>query len=144
MPDAGTQRRLAALLASAVPQLLHDDHYNVVAYPFSTRYQNSNQWVLETLAVAMAHDPLVDDRTGAQQWLKQNGYRPTTLDIPATTRLGARMFRANVAFDDHPFDERMAGRIDAVTVESVIAFVRAREPDAQVEVVRLGALPVGR
>ncbi len=141
VPDADTQRRLAALLAGTVPQALHDDRYSVVAYPFSTRYQNSNQWLLELAAVAMAHEPLVDDRESAQRWLQQNGYRPTTLDIPATTRLGARLFRANVAFDDHPFERRMAGQIDAVTVESVIAFVRARQPDARVEVIGLDRSP---
>ncbi len=134
VPDAATQRRLVTILGGTLPEALHDDHYNVVAYPFSTRYQNSNQWLLEVTAVAMANDPLIDDRTAAQRWLRQNAYRPTTLDIPASTRLGARLFRANVAFDDHPFDRRMAGQIDAVTVESVIAFVRAREPDARVEV----------
>jgi hypothetical protein len=39
------------------------------------------------------------------------------------TRLGARMTRANIAFDDQPFDRRMAGHIDTVTVESVVRFV---------------------
>jgi hypothetical protein len=137
IPNAITQHRLAAMLAGAEPQAMHEDRYNVVAYPFSTRYQNSNQWVLELLAVALADDPLIDDRDAAQQWLRRKGYRPTTLDIPATTRLGARLFRANVAFDDHPFDRRMAGMIDAVTVESVIAFVRAQQSDAKVQVIRL-------
>jgi hypothetical protein len=137
IPDAETQHRLAALLSGSAPQALHDDRYNVVAYPFSTQYQNSNQWVLELTAVAMANDPLVDDRASAQQWLRSNGYRPTTLDIPASTRLGARLFRANVAFDDHPFDRRMAGQIDAVSVESVIAFVRQHAAGARTLVVNL-------
>jgi hypothetical protein len=137
IPDGRTQRALATLLAGRMPQAMHEDRYNVVAYPFSTRYQNSNQWLLELLAVALADDPLVDDRDSAQGWLRTNGFRPTTLDIPAPTRLGARISRANVAFDDHPFDRRMAGQIDVVTVESVIAFVRARQPDARIEVLRL-------
>jgi hypothetical protein len=44
------------------------------------------------------------------------------------TRLGARMFRANVSFDDQPFERRMAGRIDTVTVDSVVRFVHQRDP----------------
>ncbi|WP_229458757.1 DUF2145 domain-containing protein [Massilia glaciei] len=39
------------------------------------------------------------------------------------------MFRANIAFDDHPFGRRMAGQIDTVTVESIVRFIRARDPD---------------
>jgi hypothetical protein len=139
IPDAETQHRLVAILAGRQPQAMHDGHYNVVAYPFSTAYQNSNQWLLELLAVAIAHDPMVDDRASAQRWLKDNGYRPTTLDIPASTRLGARLFRANVAFDDHPFDRRMAGQIDAVTAESIVAFVRERGIATDVRVVNLAA-----
>ena len=115
---------------------MHEAHYNVVAYPFSTRYQNSNQWVLELMATVMADDPLVADRETAQSWLKAHGYVPTTLAVPALTRLGADLFRANVAFDDHPFDRRMAGAIDAVTVESVVTFVRARLPGTDVRVLR--------
>jgi hypothetical protein len=42
-----------------------------------------------------------------------------------------------VAFDDHPFDRRMAGQIDAVTVESVITFVRRKLPETKVQVLRL-------
>jgi hypothetical protein len=137
IPSPEVQHRLAAMLAGRQPQAMHENRYNVVAYPFSTEYQNSNQWLLELMAVAIANDALVDDRDSAQRWLKRNGYRPTTLEIPATTRLGARLFRANVAFDDHPFDRRMAGQIDAVTVESVITFVRRKLPDTKVQVLRL-------
>ena len=56
------------------------------------------------------------------------GYRPTTLEIPMLKRLGADFFRANISFNDHPFDRRMAGLIDTVTVESVVAFVQQRDP----------------
>jgi len=37
------------------------------------------------------------------------------------------MFKANIAFDDHPFDRRMAGQIDTVTVDSVFRFMEQRE-----------------
>ena len=133
IPDATTQRRLAAMLAGDLPRALHDAHYNVVSYPFSTRYQNSNQWLLELLATSLARDPITD-RASAQAWLHASGFRPTTLEIPTMTRLGARLFKANVAFDDHPFDQRMAGRIDAVSVESVVAFLKSRGVVASVAV----------
>ncbi|MGZ3183827.1 MAG: DUF2145 domain-containing protein [Telluria sp.] len=125
LPSAEDQRRIALALAGRTPAALHEAHYNMVSYAWSTRYQNSNQWVLETYAAALA--PRADTRERAQGWLRAEGYLPATLHIPALTRLGARMFRANVAFDDHPFDRRMAGQIDTVTVESVQRFVHARD-----------------
>ena len=129
LPDAPTQARLAAMLASNTPLKLHGARYNMLAFPFSTEYQNSNQWLLETYAAAQSELP-VNDRDQAQAWLKLAGYRPITIHIPAMTRLGARMFRANVAFDDQPFERRMAGQIDTVTVDSVVRFVKGRDPAA--------------
>lgn len=129
VPGAAAQQRIAAMLASNAPRKLHDARYNMLAYPFATRYQNSNQWLLETYAASMSELP-VDDREQAQAWLKLAGYEPITLDIPAMTRLGARLLRANVAFDDQPFERRMAGRIDTVTVDSVMRFVHQRDPQA--------------
>lgn len=131
VPNAATQAKIAALLASDAPLKFHAPQYNMLAYAFSTKYQNSNQWVLELFAAASATDIKIRDREQAQAWLKMAGYQPITIHIPAMTRLGARMFRANIAFDDHPFDRRMAGLIDTVTVESIIRFIEERDDDAK-------------
>jgi hypothetical protein len=130
VPGAGAQARIAAMLASATPLRLHEGRYNMLAFPYATSYQNSNQWVLETYAASLSELP-IDGRAQAQAWLKLAGYRPITIDIPAATRLGARMFRANVSFDDQPFARRMAGKIDTVTVDSVVRFVHQRDPAAR-------------
>jgi hypothetical protein len=129
VPNAATQAKLAQLLASDAPLKFHGPQYNMVAYAFSSKYQNSNQWVLELLAAASATDAKIDSRDQAQAWLKMAGYQPITLNIPAMTRLGGRMFRANIAFDDHPTDRRMAGQIDTVTVDSIVRFLEGRERD---------------
>lgn len=96
---------------------LHTESYNMVAYPWSVRYQQSNQWAIETIAQAM--EPGVRSREQAQAWLKLKDYQPTTLRIGALTRLGGRMTAANIAFDDHPNDKRYSDRIETVTVDSV-------------------------
>ena len=62
---------------------------------------------------------LAPTRANAQSWLAAQGYRPTTLHIDALTRLGGRLTKANVAFDDHPNDKRFTDRIETVTVDSV-------------------------
>lgn len=131
VPNAATQSRLAALLATNAPGQFHTARYNMLSYAFSTQFQNSNQWVLEMLAAASATDAKINDRAQAQAWLKMAGYQPITLQISTATRLGARMFRANISFDDHPFDRRMAGQIDTVTVDSIVRFVESRDPQVK-------------
>jgi hypothetical protein len=132
IPGAGVQARLAALGATRTPIRLHEPRYNMLAYVYSTRYQNSNQWVLETLAAALAPGGQVETRAEAQKWLKALRYQSPTIEIPASVRLGARMFRANVAFDDHPLDRRMAGQIDTVSTDAVLRLVRMVDPEAKV------------
>jgi len=135
IPGPDLQARLAALLATPTGRRLHEPHYNMLAYVYSTRYQNSNQWVLETLAAASAAPGAVETRGEAQAWLRGQGYRVPTVKVGTLTRLGGRMFRANVAFDDHPFDRRMAGQIDTVTTDAIVNFVRGRDAGAKVLVV---------
>lgn len=135
IPGSALQDRLAALFATRTPLRMHDPRYNMLAYVYSTHYQNSNQWVLETLAAASAPPGEVATREEAQAWLKGMRYQPPTLEIPASVRLGARMFRANVAFDDHPFERRMAGQIDTVTTEAVRQLVRALDAQARTMVI---------
>jgi hypothetical protein len=124
VPPVEAQVRIAAVLAGDTALRMHQPAYSMVAYPYSTRYQNSNQWLLEVIAAAYAGRDLAD-REESQRWLRDAGYRPTTLNVPTLTRLGGRMFRANITFDDHPPERRWAGRIDTVSVESLAAFLSA-------------------
>ncbi len=121
-PTAELQERLLPLLQDDTAVLrMHHKPYNMVSYPWSTRYQQSNQWVIETLALGA--EPGVASRDAAQAWLRFKGYEPTTLRIGALERLGARVTAANVAFDDHPNEKRFADRIETVTVDSVFAWM---------------------
>ncbi|QTQ36883.1 putative protein UCP028477 [Aromatoleum petrolei] len=102
---------------------LHEPRYNMLAYPWATRYQQSNQWAIETLAHVL--EPAATDRDRAQAWLRLRGYRPTTLRIDPLRRLGARVGSANIAFDDHPNARRFTDRIDTVTADSVLEWLTA-------------------
>lgn len=105
---------------------LHHKPYSMVSYAWSQKYQQSNQWAIETLALAMGGT----DRGGpagreqAQAWLQARDYQPTALKIGALTRLGGRMTAANIAFDDHPNAKRFADRIETVTVDSVFDWMQ--------------------
>lgn len=135
VPTPASQKRIMAMLAAPAPIRMHNPRYNMLSYAFSTDYQNSNQWVLETYA-ASSSEMFLGSRGHAQSWLRLAGYRPITINVPAGTRLGARMFSANISFDDHPFGRRAAGLIDTVSVESVLNFMRGREPGAREMLVR--------
>ncbi|HEY0818775.1 MAG TPA: DUF2145 domain-containing protein [Rhizobacter sp.] len=129
------QARLMPLLADN-PRLaqLHTPRYNMVAYPWAQTYQQSNQWAIETLALAM--DPNAATRERAQAWLRLQGYQPTTLRLSAFKRLGARVTAANVAFDDHPNDKRFSDRIETVTVDSVFTWLARSGLGEPAQVVR--------
>ena len=113
---------------------LDEPRYNMVAYPWAQTYQQSNQWAIETLA--MAQEPSINSRERAQAWLRFQDYRPTTLRINALTRLGARVGQVNIAFDDHPNERRYSDRIDTVTVDSVFAWLQRTGLASPVSVLR--------
>jgi hypothetical protein len=122
VPTADVQQRLLPLLQdNARVAQLHVPAYNMVAYPWAQRYQQSNQWAIETLALAM--EPGAASRDRAQAWLQFKGYQPSVLRVGALTRLGARMTAAHIAFDDHPNDKRFADRIETVSADSVFRWL---------------------
>lgn len=117
------QARLLPLLQdNARVGMMNEARYSMVAYAWGQTYQQSNQWALETLALAA--EPAVADRRQAQAWMQLKGYEPTTLTLGPLKRLGARATAANVAFDDHPNEKRFADRIETVTVDSVFAWLQ--------------------
>jgi hypothetical protein len=110
------------------------DRYNMLAYPWALEYQQSNQWLLETMAGAMLGASA--SRAQTQEWLKRLGYKPAVLRLGALTRLGARITRANVAFDDHPNEKRFSGRIETVTVDSALTWLSSSGLGSAAVVVR--------
>lgn len=125
MPTPEVQARLLPLLKDGRAQtFVHSSAYSMLAYPWATRYQQSNQWALEFMAATLGTD--VRTRSEAQQWLKQAGYEPTELKVNMFKRLGARATMANVALDDHPNELRYSSRIQTVTVDSVFTWMQRR------------------
>ncbi|HEV7578060.1 MAG TPA: DUF2145 domain-containing protein [Caldimonas sp.] len=132
-PQAQAHLR-AMLVDNAAVARLDMPAYSMVAYPWSDRYQQSNQWAIETLA--LAEDPAAATRDRAQAWLRLHGYEPTTLHLSAFKRLGARIASANVAFDDHPNEKRFSDRIETVTVDSVFRWLERDGLGGPVQVIR--------
>jgi len=129
------QRLLTVLQENGRSKIVHEPRYSVVSYVWGTRYQQSNQWALETLAAAMM-PANIQTRQQAQAWLQFMGYTPTTLIIRPFKRFGGRMTRANIAFDDHPNAKRFSNRIETVTVDSVLAWMERAQLASAPQTVR--------
>jgi hypothetical protein len=126
-PSFPVQLRLQRAFFSPLATQLHEREYNLIAHPFVTKFQNSNQWALEVIAAALAPSDSVNSRAAAQDWLKQEKFVPSLLAIGAARRAGARLFSPHVRFSDHTEAERMAQRYAIVSVRSVVDFLKSKD-----------------
>ena len=134
IPQPEIQKQLIALFEQKERVTrMHTRAYNMLAYPWATQYQQSNQWALETLALAM--NPQIYSRESAQAWLRLKGYVPSTLTIGPLKRLGAEVSRANISFSDQPIESRFANHIKTVTADSVFAWMQGSELSGALQMV---------
>lgn len=140
LPEAeAAELERAALDKGQALQLLGAT-YSANAYPYSLRYQNCNQWVVEVLATARgalmkaevqggAPPPSLRER--AQQWLQSEGYTPSVIDVGWRPLMWATAFVPWLNNDDHPAADQ-AQAIYRVSMPAAIEnFVRAQVPGAQ-------------
>jgi hypothetical protein len=116
--------------------------YSANAYPFSTRYQNCNQWVMEMIATAWGglDDARGDARAQAQAWLSTQGYEPTEFAVPWHPMEWIVGLVTLLHNDDHPAADLANDRYSVSMPASMDAFVRAHVPGAS----RLEICHVGR
>lgn len=117
--------------------------YSANAHPFSTRYQNCNQWLAELLALAWgARAPTRED---AQAWLAARGYAPAPVQDVAPWMLAAAAFVPWLHTDDHPPEDLQATRVRTSLPAAIEDFVRAQWPGAErIELCHDGARAVLR
>jgi len=125
-PSFPMQLKLQKAFFSPLARQLHEQEYNMISHPFSIKYQNSNQWVLEVMSTALAPPGTISSRQTAQDWLRDKGYTPSIIPISLGKRVGARVFSPHVHFTDHSSEEFSAGRYSVVSVDSVLAFLKAQ------------------
>jgi hypothetical protein len=137
VPSPEVQLRLLKAFFSPLAATLHHPVYNMISYPFSTRYQNSNQWVLEVSAAAFGPENLIQNRYQAQGWLKENGYEPTLAYISRLRRLGAQAVSPHIHFDDHTDEEHKYARYMVVTADSIIKLIERQDRGLKLHRLRL-------
>jgi len=107
-PSSALQHAIAGVLRSPLRQTLFTPHYSRIAYPFSTRYMNSNQWVAEIVGAARGGG---ETRADVQRFLAASGLEPSLLlGIGPVAQLYSRFASRNTRLDDHPPRERLRGR----------------------------------
>lgn len=137
VPSPEVQLRLLKAFFSPLAATLHHPVYNMISYPYSTRYQNSNQWVLEVTAAGLGPENLIQNRYQAQTWLKENGYEPTLAYISRLRRLGAQAVSPHVHFDDHTDEEHRFSRYMVVTADSIIKLLERHDRGLKLHRLRL-------
>ncbi len=133
-PEAAELERVALSNQQAV-QLLGAT-YSANAYPFSQRYQNCNQWVIELLATAWGStgattgDTTAAQRAQAQGWLRGQGYQPSRLVVDSRPLMWLGVFVPWVHSDDHPPEDLAEMTYRVSMPDSIEAFVQATVPGA--------------
>lgn len=125
-PQAAAALARAALDKPLALGLLNA-RYSANAHPFSTSYQNCNQWVAELLAASITGG---DDRAQAQAWLREQGYAPEPVRASPWLMLAGR-FVPWLHFDDHPLEQLDAGLVQTSLPASLEAFALQRWPAAR-------------
>lgn len=162
LPQAEAAELERAALDKALALQLLAGRYSANSYPYSLRFQNCNQWVMELLASAWgaavgtsATDAAGDaeaPRERAQRWLRAQGYAPSPVQVGSHLLMFAANFIPWVHVADHPEEDLFALQFRTSTPASIEAFVREHVPGAQrIElchderqvVIRRGWEPVG-
>lgn len=117
------QAKLLPLLDAKAISRYHQRNYNMLAYPYSDAYQNSNQWVLEVLASALAPQSL-KTRKATQAFLWHSGYQGFYVHVNPLSSIGASLFAPHIRFDDHPRSERATYRFSTVSVASIVRYLK--------------------
>jgi hypothetical protein len=143
-PTFPVQVKLQKAFFSPLARQLHETEYNMISHPYSVKFQNSNQWVLEVLSTALAPAGLITSRQTAQDWLRDKGFTPSVIPISLAKRAGARVFSPHVRFSDHSGEEFSAGRYSVVSVDSVVDFLKRENPGlTEIEIPAVGTVARG-
>jgi hypothetical protein len=114
IPSPEMQRRIIAVIDSPAYQKVHNPAYSLVANPWSGKYQNCNNFMLDVMAVAIWD---TDDPGRIAADLKAH-YTPTIVKANALLRFFGPIADKRLRTDDQ------RGPIRTATYESLAAFMK--------------------
>ncbi len=113
IPSPEMQRRIIAVIDSPTYQKVHNPAYSLVANPWSRKYQNCNNFMLNVIAAAVWN---TDDPRQITADLKAH-YKPTIVKANAVLRLFGPIADQRLRTDDQQ------GPIRTATYESLATFM---------------------
>lgn len=121
VPTENLRRSLVEILANGDARRVHEPKYSVISYPRSTLYQNSNEWVLEVIAMAQGklREQAILNRADAQRLHAALGYRGSKVEVGFFEQILGDLFKPNVSFSDHPHEAFSHGWFEFVSVRSI-------------------------
>lgn len=132
LPGAAERALVAVAADNRLAAALQVGDYSANAYPYSTHYQNCNQWLMEMLAYAWGHLPHEGDlRARAQDWLRAQNYLPSTVDVKHQYMVWAAHFVPLVHNDDQPAADLSMHRYQVSMPASIEDFVHRTVPGSQ-------------
>ena len=129
IPSPPLQKAIRQTLQSPVREAIHSPEYSRLSYPFATRYQNSNQWLAEIIGSAQSGE---SRRDAIQHYLQEQGLRPTILRLNPGLQVAAGIISANTRLDDHPWRNRLQGRIEFLIEPSLRHYLQTSDPGCRV------------
>ncbi|MGI9298726.1 MAG: DUF2145 domain-containing protein [Gammaproteobacteria bacterium] len=133
VPSAPMQDALEDLIVrrNAAAGYRNGSVYSSISHPFSLARQNSNEYILDTFAAALARaeDAIILSREDAKEYFLSSAHRdkfaPEIIRTNFFEALGASLGfgPGNATLDDHTPAERAAGRFEFVSVGSLIQFL---------------------
>ena len=131
LPEAEASELERAALDNRQALQLLSPAYSANAYPFSRKYQNCNQWLVELLATTWGRlDGGEPARAQAQGWLKDKGYTPSVMAVGSRPMMWLGAFVPWVHSDDHPTEDTDQALYRVSMPASIEAFVQAQVPGA--------------
>jgi len=132
LPPAAAASLQGAALDTARALHLLSNAYSATAYPFSTRYQNCNQWIVELMAAAWGDLADGEDlRQRAQAWLATAPYAPEPVTVRSRWLMWVAPFVPFVHLDDHPAHARQSRQLAISLPSTLEAFARQRWPASE-------------
>ena len=121
VPTEDLRRSLVAVLKNGDGLRVHEPSYSVISYPRSTMYQNSNEWVLEVIAMAQGRlrGQTILNRADAQKMHEALGFRGSKVEVSFFEQLFGGLFKPNLSFSDHPYEAFSDGWFEFVSVRSI-------------------------
>lgn len=121
VPAVTTQNKIITALKKTESKKIHNPRYSMIAHPFSRKFQNSNQWIIELIAAAETGHYT---RKNAQYFLKKTHFKPSLIRVSLLEKIGISLFKKHISFRDHPKWEHRTNRYSVVTVDSVIKWLK--------------------